>query len=204
MKALMAAQSGKFAYSSLLGSRAENVYTWFLKSLDLPGDVAECGVYLGETSRELVRYLDSEGISKIVHMFDSFEGFPDVVTSEEKDLSTWPELKTGQYACSFETVRQQMNGLHRFKIHQGTFSETFKQFSKRLCFIHADGDLYESTVATIHLANRVLTTGGHIVFDDYNNPRLPGVKLAVERYLSPQAYEITPSQNTIQCFATKR
>ncbi len=48
----------QFASSEFLGPRAVNVYSWFLRSLHLPGDVAECGVFQGETSRELVKFLE--------------------------------------------------------------------------------------------------------------------------------------------------
>ena len=58
----MAPDSARFPQSWLLGDRAPNVYSWFLKSLHLPGDVAECGVFTGETSRELVKHLEEERI----------------------------------------------------------------------------------------------------------------------------------------------
>lgn len=200
----MSSRGQGFAYSSLLGGRAEHVYEWFLKSLHLPGDVAECGVYGGATSRELVRHLEENGLAKTVHMFDTFEGFPDAVTDEEKGLSTWAELGQGQYACPLDEVVRAMAPFTRYRIHRGMFADTFAAFDAPLCFIHSDGDLYQSTIDTIELADRLLVAGGCIVFDDYNNPRLPGVRLAVERFLNPRDYEIMPAQNTIQCYAVKK
>lgn len=193
-----------FPYSSLLGKRARYVYARFLKSLHLPGDVAECGVFSGETSRELVKHLEGNAIAKVLHMFDSFEGFPEVITAEERRLATGDELETGNLFSPLTTVLQNMEGLQKYVIHKGYFSETFSDFSEPLCFIHADADLYQSTVETIRLADKCLVPGGHIVFDDYNNPYFPGISLAVEKYLNPENYIIERSPKTIQCFATRR
>jgi O-methyltransferase len=200
----MSLPAGSFANSPLLGERAANVYEWFVKSLHLPGDAAECGVYRGETSRELVRYLDENRLDKCLHMFDTFKGFPEVITSEERALAEGHELGVGRFHGPLEAALEQMSGASRYKIHRGLFSETFPAFSGPLCFIHADADLYQSTVEIIRLADRCLVPGGHIVFDDYDNPLFPGINLAIERHLSRERYAVTPSPATIQCFATRR
>ncbi len=200
----MAADSARFTPSWLLGDRAPNVYSWFLKSLHLPGDVAECGVFTGETSRELVKYLEEERISKTVHMFDSFEGLPDVIAEDERVLAAGDELREGHFFSTVESVVDNLGSLRQYVIHPGLFSETFEGFGIPLCFIHADADLYASTADIIRLADRCLVPGDHIVFDDYDNPRFPGVRLAIERHLDPRRYTIEPSPATTQCFATKR
>lgn len=193
----------RFTPSPLLGARAEKVYDWFLRALDLPGDVAECGVFRGETSRELVRYLEESGSNKLAHLFDSFEGFPDLFTAEETSLAIGQEIGKGRYLCPLDVLRQEMGCLSHYVVHKGWFGETFPPFSQQLCFIHADADLYQSTVEIIRLADRCLVPGGHIVFDDYANMYFPGVKLAVDRHLNAASYTIIPSPETIQCFAIK-
>lgn len=193
----------QFAGSEFLGARAVNVYSWFLQSLHLPGDVAECGVFKGETSRELLRFLEGNKIPKNLHMFDTFEGLPSLITAEERRLARGEELNVGQYRARLEEVTNIMSGLNRYKIHKGLFSDTFADFSEPLCFIHADADLYQSTKEIILLADKLLVPGGHIVFDDYNNDLFPGVSLAIERHLNPKKYLIVPSTTSIQCFVTK-
>lgn len=203
-KVLVAMDFSRFSCSTFLGQRAKNVYDWFLQSLHLSGDVAECGVFRGETSRELLRYLEENNIQKTLHMFDTFKGLPDIITVEEMATATGKLLRKSQFSCSLKTVVKQMKGLHQFVIHRGLFSITFTNFVENLCFIHADADLYLSTLDIIHLADKCLVPGGNIVFDDYNNPETPGVKLAIESNLNPNDYIILPSPSTIQCFATKR
>ncbi len=168
-----------FAHSGLLGRRAEHVYAWFLKSLHLPGDVAECGVFHGETSRELVRYLEGHGSPKTVHLFDTFAGLPDAISAGERSLSTGEELAVGRYACSVETVRARLRTVRQYRLHVGLFADTFAAFAQPLCFIHADADLYQSTVDIIRLADRCLVRGGQIVFDDYANRNYSGGRAGI-------------------------
>lgn len=194
----------EFRYSPLLGERAKNVYAWFLQSIALPGDIAECGVSRGETSYEFVRYLEENHINKNLHMFDTFQGLPDIFTVEEVSLALGNELIPGNFACSIEAVVERMGSYGRYKTHKGLFKDTFSGFTDHLCFIHADADMYSSTLDIIELANRCLVPGGTIVFDDYDNAVTPGVKLAIQRHLCPNRYTLLPSPTSIQCFAIKK
>ena len=190
-------------YSWLLGSRAKGVYDAFVQSLHFPGDVAECGVFAGETSRELIRFLEEMGIEKLVHLFDTFEGLPHLATPDERSVALGNELEPGMYRSSLDTVLDHLKGLSQYRIHQGIFSSTFPRFSESLCFIHADADLYDSTVDIIRLAHRCLVTGGRIVFDDFGDPQFPGVKWAVDRFLSPTDYLVKTSSEFTQCIAMR-
>jgi O-methyltransferase len=190
--------------SPLLGSRARAVYRWFVRSLGVPGDAAECGVFDGVTSRALASYLDARASPKRLHMFDSFAGLPDRIAPEEIALAAGDELRAGQFAAPLADVRERMRGCERYELHPGLFAQTFAAFDRPLCFIHADADLYESTAEIIELADRCLVAGGTIVFDDYCNAKFPGVTLAIERFLQLDRYDVEASPGTIQFFATKR
>jgi hypothetical protein len=193
----------RLEHSPLLGPRADRHYQGLAQHLHVAGDVAECGVYRGETAREMARYLRFHRIAKRVHLFDGFTGLPDLVTAEEKEASCWKELGPGHYASTLEEVMTRIQDLDCL-VHPGRFSDTLPKFTTPLCFIHCDGDLYQSTVEVIEFARRLLTPGGAIVFDDYGNPRLPGVKFAVDRHLDPATFRILPSNDTIQCLAARR
>ncbi len=198
-----AASQFAFRASPLLGRRAWNVYAAFVRSLHLPGDVAECGVFTGDTSAELTRYVEATRSDKTVHMFDSFTGLPPIITAEERACASGHALHEANFASSRRAVTARMGDLSRYKIHAGLFSETFTSFDRRLCFIHADADLYESTRDVIRLADRCLVAGGLVVFDDYENSDFPGVTLAVERHLETSRYRILRDSAFMQCFALK-
>jgi SAM-dependent methyltransferase len=193
-----------FHRSPVLGDRADGLYEWFRRSLDVPGDIAECGVFAGDTSRELVRYVEHAGIDKVLHMFDTFAGLPPIVTEHERAQPSGGTVRPGLFRCDRDTVVARMGTLRRYVLHEGLFSETFATFDLPLCFIHADADLYVSTLDVIRLADRCLSPGGRIVFDDYCNPEFRGVTRAVDEALDPRRYDVVRSPETLQCFATRR
>jgi hypothetical protein len=196
---------GLFPPSRSLGPRAPALYRLFVGSLPLAGDVAECGVYTGTTSKQFVRHLQDQGIDKVVHLFDTFEGFPAVLA--ECDIAgtatTWL-AKPGNLACPVGEVVRRMDGMAGYRVHKGPFSETLADFAEPLCFIHADADLYRSTAEVIDLADRCLVPGGTIVFDDYGSELFPGVGVAIRRHLDLRKYDATPSRRTLQFVAVKR
>ncbi len=201
--AVISRQSFPFSQSPLLGDRAEKLYEWFRRAVTADGDIAECGVFAGDTSFEFTRYVEAMNIPKRVHMFDSFDGLPDIIIAEEHGtLSGGPV--PGKFACGLSTVSSKMKLLTQYELHPGLFSETLPLFDQPLCFIHADADLYESTVQVIALADRCLVEDGIIVFDDYENTYYPGVRLAIQHALDPGRYTIIPSPESTQCFAIKK
>src|SRR5262245_15414026 len=100
----------------MLSRRARNVDTWFFRSLRLPGDVAECGVYLGGTSQRLARYLEQYKSEKTLHMFDWFGGVPDIAIEEEKQLSVGGIPELGAYSSSLDVVQSNMASLPNYVI----------------------------------------------------------------------------------------
>ena len=196
---------GFFPHSRSLGDRAWPLYERFVNSLDLDGDVAECGVYTGTTSKQFLRYLREQQIDKLVHLFDTFEGFPDLLAEVDKvgTARAWL-LRPGALACPVTEVIRRMDGMTGYRIHRGRFSSTFKEFSAPLCFIHSDADLYRSTTEVIDLADRCLVPGGTVVFDDYCSEMFPGVGLAIRKHLNLRRYEVIPCPRTLQFVAVKR
>lgn len=198
------APTAQLPTSPLLGERAELVYHCLSQVLHLPGDVAECGAYEAETAAGMGLLIKLQGFGKTVHAFDTFSGFPDVITSEEQAASTWPELRPGQYAAHPARLARNLAAVANIEVHMGLFPETFPGFSTALCFIHSDSDLYASTLETIALAERLLVPGGAILIDDYGNPRMPGVQMAVDRCLAQERFDGHRIPGTIQYLARRR
>lgn len=172
--------------------------------LHLTGDVAECGAYEAETAAGMGLLINRRGLLKTVHAFDTFSGFPDVITSEEYAASSWPDLKSGQYLAHPANLARNLATAANVVVHIGLFDETFPGFSAPLCFIHSDSDLYASTLETIALADRLLVPGGIILLDDYGNPRMPGVQMAVDRGLAHERFDAHQVPGTIQYLARRR
>jgi hypothetical protein len=115
--------------------------------LHLEGDLAECGVYRGETLIPLGLYLTQNRVNKQVFGFDSFEGFGELAHSDPTENAHIREhsLCTD---TSFEMVQAKiarLNLLEQAIIIKGFFSASLSAVEdRRFCFVHLDCDLYES------------------------------------------------------------
>ncbi len=68
---------------------------------------------------------------------------------------------------------------------KGFFATTLPQYAKhRFCFIHLDCDIYQSYRDTLAFFYPRITSGGIILFDEYNDPPWPGCNRAVDEFLS--------------------
>lgn len=123
----------------------------------LDGDFAEFGVFRGKMAKFMEPLVRGD---RKLHLLDSFEGLP------EDWIGPWKKgmfsLAKGQMP-SFES--------ERVVIHKGWFSETApalaKSLDKPLAFIHADADLYSSTIDLLFALDRHIVPGTIILFDEY-------------------------------------
>ena len=120
------------------------------------GLIAEFGVHKGHSIRELAQAFPA----RIIHGFDSFEGFPDDGRADwDQDFSV-PELPEVP-----ETVT----------LHQGFFEATLPPFAAALedekvaDLLHIDCDIYSSAREVfLHLGERI-TAGTVLLFDELVN-----------------------------------
>ncbi len=183
--------------------RMRSLYSWLERTLDVPGDVAECGVGAGQTSAAFLKVLQQHGSSKKVHLFDTFTGLPDLFGEADRQGASGKEQYAGNFCHGETEVRSQFKAGDAYELHKGVFSKTLPHFTIPLSFIHADADLYESTVEIIKLADRVLQPGGVLAFDDYQNPDFPGVACAVHTCVPSGVYDVAYAPQTMQAFAVK-
>lgn len=136
------------------------------------GDAAEVGVYKGRSALLIARTLPG----KRLHLFDTFSGMPDL-TSDELEGH-----RPGDFSdTSLSEVRLRLAGHNNAIMHVGIFPETAKPLIEtEFSFAHFDGDLYPSCVEFIRFFWPRLSSGGCLVFDDYDWPGTPGVRRAIE------------------------
>jgi O-methyltransferase len=126
----------------------------------IEGAFAEVGVWRGETSALLHRLAPSRDL----HLFDTFEGFPD------RDLPPGAE-DTRFRDTSQEAVRARVGGSARVQLHPGYVPETLTAVEgERFAFVLLDLDLYDPTLASLEFFYPRLEAGGYLVMHDYNNP----------------------------------
>ncbi len=149
----------------------------FRQTLQVPGDVFECGVYKGGTAALLSALLGETQSPKMLYLFDTFEGMP--VTDCDRDLH-----RKGDFShTSLEAVEAFVKGGERCVFRKGVIPETFSGLSdSAISFAHIDVDIYQSILDSLNFIWPRLSTGGVIVFDDYGFPSCPGALQAVDEF----------------------
>jgi hypothetical protein len=138
---------------------------------DIPGDVAELGVYTTGSCRLLAMC----NPHKKVYAFDTFEGMP------------WDDEhgnhKAGDFTVNQESVFRLLNGHENIIVRKGIFPETAKDLAhNQYSLVHIDADIYQSTKFALEYFWPRLEPNGALVFDDWQYDGTRGVKKAVDEY----------------------
>ena len=147
--------------------------------LDIPGDVAELGVFQGEFSA----LISTAFPDRKIHLFDTFEGF------SEKDVSiesagNLSRARAGDFSCTdVDSVLHIMPDPENTVIHKGWFPDTFSDaVEETFCFVSLDTDLYAPTAAALPLFYERLATGGALLIHDVYSTQFSGCRKAVEEF----------------------
>jgi len=170
-----------------------------VKSLrGLPGELAECGTYAGETAYFMALACRETGRERPLHVFDSFEGLSQ---PNEYDGSFW---HAGQYALPEERARATLSGFAGVGIYKGWIPDRFEVVADtRFCFVHVDVDLYEPTRDAVTFFYPRMVAGGILLCDDYGSTLCPGARRAVDEFFRDKL-EYVIDLPTEQGFIIKR
>jgi O-methyltransferase len=143
---------------------------------DLPGNFAECGVAGGGSSALLAYVIKQHSKrERRLYAFDTFEGMPEPTAEDthggtDARCSGWAD---GTCAAPVESVLRAAAELQAGDIVvpvKGLFAETLPRMRGEmgtLCFLHLDGDWYDSTMdILVNLFDQVVP-GGYLQVDDY-------------------------------------
>jgi hypothetical protein len=152
-----------------------------VSELDRP--LVEIGTYRGGSALFLAEVAKRRrGAEAEVHVFDTFEGHLASRLSEHDSVYH----HAGRFGdTTLAEVTDYLGGFARLSIHVGDVSETLPALDlPEVGLAHVDLDLFDPTLdCLLQLRDRV-PVGGVIVVDDYDAPKCPGVKLAVQAFLA--------------------
>lgn len=167
------------------------------KTQSVSGDVAECGVFRGNTLVPMALFLKQKSIRKRLFGFDSFEGFPDNIQvdlalggTEEAD-----KRLGGMNETSFELVEGKVRrfGLENVSLIKGYFEHTLPNHQDRaFSLVHLDCDTYNSYKECLEFFYPRLEPGGVVLLDEYNDPPWPGCNKAVDEFLANKPETLQP------------
>jgi O-methyltransferase len=150
-----------------------NIYRLVDKTLELPGDLAEVGVYQGGSAKIIC---EAKG-NKPLHLFDTFEGLPSPDETIDK------LVKGDMHNTSLELVKHNLNGYEDVNFYKGYFPDTAGPVKdKSFSFVNLDTDIYESTKSCLEFFYPRMEKQGVLLTHDYNDTRTPGVKKAFDEY----------------------
>jgi len=159
-----------------------------IKEKNLPGEVAELGVYKGKFAAEINRLFPD----KKIYLFDTFEGFSD------KDIETeqsngYSRAKQGDFSdTSIDLVKSKLPYVDNAIFVKGYFPESVTFELPEFCLVSLDTDLYEPTYEGLKVFYPKLVKGGVIIVHDYNSTQFSGVKKAVKRFCEEADVSVLP------------
>lgn len=148
-----------------------------LRQRNVPGAVAELGVYKGATAKLLSLLMPDRDL----YLFDTFAGF------DARDTASDPSAAApGHYKGSLSEVQDFVGTEKRIHYCPGVFPDTTTSVpdTERFSLVHLDCDLYEPTKAACAFFYERLSPGGLLVVHDYHSGCWPGVKQAVDEFFT--------------------
>jgi len=165
----------------------ESLLTVINKNIE--GDVVEFGCYVGESSKYLMKTLIETNSDKKLFVYDSFEGLPDLSKWEENSGWKPRTLKTTEDVLINNFIQ---NDIPIPFIHKDWFKDIpHYKIPQKICFAFLDGDFYDSIYDSLEKIFDKVSDGGHILFHDYERNDLPGVRAAIEDFLSKKGLPYT-------------
>ena len=155
------------------------LYSFFLQSSAVLGDVVECGVYRGGTASLLVNLMRDKCKNKKLHLFDTFNGIPNC--NPELDAH-----QTGDFGdTTLETVKDAVGNENLVVYHVGTIPDTFGGCDTMVVsFVHIDVDVHKAYVDCLEFFWQRLSVGGVMVLDDYGHPNTTGARKATDDFFA--------------------
>lgn len=157
-------------------TRCFMLYECLKQTGKLKGDVAEVGVHKGRSAKVVA--LTSKKFNKNVHLFDTFEGMPEVDLAKDNFYR-----KGDMNDTSLAEVQKSLSDCNNITIYPGFFPDTAEPISEKIfSFVHVDVDIYRSVLDCCKFFYPRLVNKGMMVFDDPGFVRCSGAKIAVDEF----------------------
>ena len=185
-------------------------YELFKKTLDVPGSIAECGVFKGAGWFYWLKLLSiyAPGERKFVYGFDTFKGFSKELLDYEKDSAKKFVAEAEFNGINPDNLLSQAveYGFNKGRLVSGEVTESIPEFVEknqgiRFSLINLDFDTYEGTKVALEKFAPLMSPGGVIILDEYGKEgwgesdatdeyvRKHGLQIRSVRYSSqPSAY----------------
>ena len=152
----------------------------------IEGDLAELGVYKGNTAVLLANFARTKG--RTVYLFDTFAGFP------QDDMSGIDAGKNVEFADTSVAAVRSLVGSDSVEYVVGYFPDSASALPGGLsfCLAHLDCDLYAPMKAGLEYFYPRLVSGGFLVLHDYSSMYWDGAERAIDEFLADKRERLVP------------
>lgn len=188
-------------------------YELFKQSLEVPGDIVECGVFKGAGVFYWLKLLAifAPVAQRRVVGFDTFGAFADSLLDYEKESAAEFVGEAGFEGVRVEALQAQAQALglqDRLELVAGDIKDTAAAYvgdnpGFRIALLHLDFDTYVGTKAALEAFYPVVVPGGLIVLDEYGK-RGWGESDAVDEYFAGKSIRLEAINDTFQPTAVAR
>lgn len=174
-----------FPYTQSHAVRQKNLVRLvdLIVSENIAGEIVECGVLDGGTSALMAWASMSANPTKLVHLFDAWEGMPATTVEDGTEAAVWTGQAVGSPMHVIAVMKKLRIPMERVIFHRGWFDQTFPKVNiEPVALAHIDCDFYEPTRLCLQKWYPVLAPGGFMQFDDYD--AFSGCHKAVNEFLA--------------------
>lgn len=179
-------------------------YELFCKTIHLPGDIVELGVFRGTTLMGWANFLEIRNMGdrqKQVFGFDNFAGFTELSAQDGCAADDVQKVAGGFDSSMFEAALDDAIAIYdkdrfipykaRVRLIKGNIEETVPRFVEenpglRISLIHFDADMYTPTMIGLKYLYPLVVKGGVILFDEYGIRPWGGESNAVDEFFKGQ------------------
>jgi hypothetical protein len=183
-------------------------YELFCRTIELPGDIVELGVYRGASLMAWANFLEIRNMGDRQKQIFGFDNFSGVTSFDEEDgiADSRVGKKIGGYDSSvFEEILKDAINIFdkdrfipyksRVILVKGNIEETVPRFVKenpglRISLLHFDCDVYKPTKIAIEKLWPRIVHGGVVLFDEYGIRPWEGESFAVDEYFKDKNVKI--------------
>jgi ADP-heptose:LPS heptosyltransferase len=150
------------------------------------GDIAELGVYKGNTAYMLASFARRIGVT--AYLLDTFEGFDDA------DLEGMDANKAMQFFDTSLEAVQSLVGSASVAFIKGYFPDSSARIphGTQFCLVHIDCDLYAPFKAALDYFYPRMAPGGFMIMHDYASLHWDGAERAIDEFFSGKPESIVP------------
>ncbi len=174
----------------------------FKQTLEVPGDIAELGVFRGLGLMTWANLLEAYCVgdrTKTVYGFDNWKGFVGLGAEDGGEVLEVQKVSGGfSPEKYFEELKSAIAIFDqdrfipwkaRVKLIEGNIEETAARFAKehpgvRFSLVHFDCDLYKPTKGALEAFWPLVSRGGIVLFDEYGIADWPGETKAVDEFFA--------------------